>query len=336
MTEDAQWVKAILEGDRRTVGRVLTRIENEREFARSFMPELFKVWKRKPRIGFTGSPGVGKSTLIDALVRELRKQEKIVGIIAVDPTSPYTGGAMLGDRVRMIDHYLDEGVFIRSMASRGSLGGLASATTNFVRVLETAGFDTIFIETVGAGQTGADIIKAADTVCLLMTPDYGDGIQTMKAGIMEMADIYVINKADRPGADQLEEALRVIVDLIQDPNAWHPRIIQTESLNGTGITQLIDVIEEHRKFLCEDNRFERLLTAQTEAEITFIIEGYVKETISNLKPGTDKGRVKGARGEKKGSGDLLRELAERVVSGEIDPYGAADLLRAKIKDSLGK
>lgn len=249
MTVD--WVEEVVKGSPRAIARMISWLENEDERARGCMEKLYPHTGNAYIIGITGSPGAGKSTLTDKLTLHLRKKDFTVGIIAVDPSSPFTGGAILGDRVRMSDITMDPGVFIRSMATRGFLGGLAQATGNAVKVLDASGKDVILIETVGVGQDEVDIVRIADTVCLILVPGLGDVIQSMKAGVMEIADIYAVNKADRPGADQLfaEVTHRVSQDSQIREQQWPPPVIKTISTEDEGIDSLIEAIARHRHFL---------------------------------------------------------------------------------------
>lgn len=215
-------VRKALDGDHRAIARLISLVENESSFASQIMKELYAYTGNAHIIGITGSPGAGKSTLLDKLISSFKKLGKKIGVIAVDPTSPFSGGAILGDRLRMQSHALDPDVFIRSMGTRGSLGGLSRAAYEAAMILDACGKDVIFIETVGVGQSEVDIVKIADTVCLLLVPGMGDDVQIMKAGIMEIADVFVINKADREGADRLVAEVNVMLDLCGSM-AWRPR-----------------------------------------------------------------------------------------------------------------
>lgn len=251
------YVKEILQGSPRAVARLISWLEDEDDRAYPCMEELYAHTGKAFILGITGSPGAGKSTLTDRLTHAIRKTGLSVGIVAVDPSSPFTGGAILGDRVRMSEHSTDPEVYIRSMATRGFLGGMAKATGDVVKVLDACGKDLIIIETVGVGQDEVDIIGIADTTCLVLVPGLGDSIQSMKAGIMEIADVFAINKADRPGADQLsaEVSVRVEQDAHIKPSDWSPCVVKTVAVNDEGVTDLWDAIQAHRNHLEKTGRF---------------------------------------------------------------------------------
>jgi LAO/AO transport system kinase len=235
----------IVQGDIRALARAATNIENRRPDAEPLLRELFPRTGRAMILGVTGAPGAGKSTLSDQLIEKLRAEGKTIGVIAVDPTSPYTGGAILGDRIRMQRHHADPGVFIRSMATRGWLGGLAAATTEMTMLLDAAGFDVVLVETVGVGQDEVEIARLADVTLVVMVPGMGDDVQAIKAGIMEIADVFVINKADQPGAEKLERELKSYLTLSHRPDGWSPTIVKTVASDGQGITELLDAAREY-------------------------------------------------------------------------------------------
>lgn len=261
-------------------------------------------------LGLTGSPGVGKSTLTTALVRHYRQQGLRVGVLAVDPSSPFSGGALLGDRIRMQDHATDESVFIRSMASRGHLGGLSSATPQAVRMLDAAGFDVVLIETVGVGQAEVEIAALADTALVVVAPGLGDSVQAAKAGILEIADIFVVNKSDRPGAHDVVRDLRNMLALgSYGPADWKPPIVSTTAQSNEGTADLALAIEKHHGWLTGHDQ----LTSRREAR--------ARDEISAIALAVLRSRMGGLPGESR-----LDELAARVAAGELDPYSAADEL----------
>src|SRR6516162_9927134 len=240
------WAAKILDGDVRAVSRAITAIENHATESEALLRQLFAHTGRAYLTGVTGAPGTGKSTLVDRLAAHYRRQDQPVGVIAVDPTSPYSGGAILGDRIRMQSHAGDAGIFIRSMATRGFLGGLSRATAEVALVLDAAGKKQILIETVGVGQDEVDIVRLADCVLVILVPGLGDDIQSMKAGLMEIADIFVLNKADREGADRLEEQLHAMLSLVMPRDGWHPPVIRTVATENAGIDTLAAAVEKFR------------------------------------------------------------------------------------------
>ena len=240
-------------GDPRALARVITAVENRTPQSAQLLRALFPHSGHARIIGMTGAPGAGKSTLVDQLAREYRKQQRTVGIIAVDPTSPFSGGAILGDRIRMQAHHADPGIYIRSMATRGSLGGLAGTTADVATVLDASGRDLVLIETVGVGQDEVDIVRLADITVVILVPGMGDDVQTIKAGIMEIADIFVINKSDREGAERVEREIRAMQSLASRPDNWSPPIIKTVATEGAGTAELANAIAEYDAYLGKHN-----------------------------------------------------------------------------------
>jgi LAO/AO transport system kinase len=298
------------EGHPRAVARLISLVEDESPLLREVMAALAPHAGHAQVVGVTGSPGVGKSTSTAALVTELRRADKRVGILAVDPSSPFSGGALLGDRVRMQDHALDPDVYIRSMASRGHLGGLAWTTPQAVRVLDAAGCDVILIETVGVGQSEVEIAGLADTTLVLLAPGMGDGIQAAKAGILEIGDLYVINKADRDGSDQVRRDLRSMLALAERPEgSWKPPIVKTIASRSEGLDEVVAEIDKHRAWLEESGELARRRIRRARDEIEAIAV-----TALRARWGDVHGRSE------------LDDLAESVVAGTSDPYTAADTL----------
>jgi GTPase len=297
-------------GDPRAVARLISLIENAdpaiREVAAALAPHTGKAQV----LGLTGSPGVGKSTTTNELVRALRAAGKRVGVLAVDPSSPFTGGAILGDRVRMQDHATDPGVYIRSMSSRGHLGGLASATPQAVRVLDGAGCDVVLVETVGVGQAEVEVASLADTVMVLLAPGMGDAIQAVKAGILEIADVFVVNKADRDGADATYTDIQGMIALGErGPNEWRPQVVRAVAARGEGIDDIVAAVDKHASWLAEHGQLRVRREARAAAEVEAIALGTLRDRIGSLRDGT-----------------ALPRLAARVAAGDLDPYSAADEL----------
>jgi LAO/AO transport system kinase len=297
-------------GEARAVARLISLVEDESPLLREVMAALAPHTGNAQVIGITGSPGVGKSTSTNALVAELRKQGKRVGVLAVDPSSPFSGGALLGDRVRMQDHATDRDVYIRSMASRGHLGGLAWTTPQALRVLDAAGCDVILIETVGVGQSEVEIAGLADTTMVLLAPGMGDGIQAAKAGILEIGDIYVVNKADRDGADQVRRDLRSMLALGQAPEgSWKPPIVKTVAQKAEGLDEVVAEIDRHREWLTSSGELDKRRTRRARDEIEAIAVTALRKRWGDVH----------GRSE-------LDALASAVVAGTTDPYAAADEL----------
>ncbi len=242
----SDWSQQILSGDLRALARAVTAVENRRPEAETLLQQLFRHTGKSKIIGITGSPGAGKSTLVDRFIHELRRANKSVGVLTVDPTSPYTGGAILGDRIRMLSHHADQAVFIRSMATRGCLGGLAASTTDMAVLLDAAGKDVVLVETVGVGQDEVHIARLADVTIVVLVPGMGDDVQAIKAGIMEIADVFVINKSDQPGADQLEREIKATQSLSTRKDGWVPPVVRTVASDGQGIAEALSAV---RSFL---------------------------------------------------------------------------------------
>lgn len=264
--------KKLLAGDERALARAISHIESGSVRGQELLRSVRELTGRAAVVGITGSPGAGKSTLTDALIGELRQRGKRVGVVAIDPTSPFSGGAILGDRIRMTRWHSDEDVYIRSMATRGHLGGLAAATLQVVALLDAVGFDYVLIETVGVGQSEVDIVQAADTTVVVLTPGQGDGVQAFKAGIMEIADLFCINKYDQPGADRLRREVQAALELgMADGQTWFAPIVGTVATKGEGVGELLDRIEEHAEHIGEEGREEsrrRRVRAEVSATLT--------------------------------------------------------------------
>ena len=247
------WIERLRSGDARALARAISTVENRRPESAELLKALFPHSGRARILGITGSPGAGKSTLVDQLAKHYRRAGKTLGIIAVDPTSPYTGGAILGDRIRMQDHHADPGIYIRSMATRGSLGGLARTTADVATVLDASGRDLVLIETVGVGQDEIDIVRLADITIVILVPGMGDDVQTIKAGIMEIADIFVINKSDRDGAENVEREVRAMQSLAMRKDGWTPPIVKTVAVDGKGVEELAVTIHNYENYLQKEN-----------------------------------------------------------------------------------
>ena len=304
-------------GEPRAVARLVSYVENAPvgggERLREVMAALAPHGGNAHIVGLTGAPGVGKSTTTSALVRELRSAGRTVAVLAVDPSSPFSGGALLGDRIRMTDHATDPGVFIRSMASRGHLGGLAWSAPQAIRVLDAAGFDVVLVETVGVGQSEVEIAGLADTTVVLLAPGMGDGIQAAKAGILEIGDLYVVNKADRDGATKVQRDLRGMLRLTdRTEGAWTPPVLTAVAQSGKGLAEVVGALDEHRDWLRSSGTLELRRTRRARAEV----EAIAVETLR-------------ARWSSVGSDGDLDALAADVVKGARDPYAAADTLLAE-------
>ena len=299
-------------GDARALARAISLVENRSPGWSDLLKSLFPHTGKARVIGLTGPPGAGKSTLVDHMARHFRKDGHTVGIIAVDPTSPYTGGAILGDRIRMQEHFSDPGIYIRSMATRGSLGGLARTTADVATVLDASGRDIVLIETVGVGQDEVDIVRLADVTVVILVPGMGDDVQTIKAGIMEIADIFVINKSDRDGADRVEREIRTLQSLAMRHDNWTPPIVKTVASEGAGVKELDAAISDYESFLQKENR---ALQKSVEHWRDRLVE-MLRDTM------LDKARAQMANGN-------LERMAEEVAAHKRDPYTLIEEIAAK-------
>lgn len=317
MTDVPALVEQARAGHPRAVARLISLVENAAPELREVMAVLAPHTGRAHTVGLTGSPGVGKSTSTSALVTAYRRLSRRVGVLAVDPSSPFSGGALLGDRVRMQEHATDPDVFIRSMATRGHLGGLSWAAPQALRVLDAAGCEAILVETVGVGQSEVEVAAQADTTVVLLAPGMGDGIQAAKAGILEIGDVFVVNKADREGADATVRELGHMLGLGESrrPGDWRPPIVKTVASRGEGLDELVEALEKHRAWLAEGDRLAARRQRRAAQEIEAIALASLRSRIGDL------------RGDRH-----LDALAERVAAGRLDPYGAADELVAGLTD----
>ncbi|MEO8970351.1 MAG: methylmalonyl Co-A mutase-associated GTPase MeaB [Ktedonobacteraceae bacterium] len=313
-------VERLLNGDRRALARMVTLIENNTPNARRFLAELHQHAGKAHIVGVTGAPGVGKSTLVTRLVRELRRRERKVGVVAIDPTSPFTGGAILGDRIRMMELAGDPNVFIRSMASRGSLGGLSAATRDVVRAMDAAGYDPIIIETVGTGQAEVEVMRTAQTVLVVSAPGMGDEVQAIKAGILEIADIFVVSKGDKPGADQTVAELAMLLSLdpmrrVHDKSKpyWRIPVLKTSAIKDQGIPQVVDAMELHRTYLLESDTMISRAQRQVRSEVQALV---LHSVVEALKATTTE--------------EEWQQLVTAITNRERDPYSVAQELEQRI------
>lgn len=316
---DVEDVPALVESARsgapRAVARLISLVENADPALREVMAALAPHTGRAWIIGLTGSPGVGKSTTNTMLVRAFRERGLRVGVLAVDPTSPFSGGALLGDRIRMVDHVLDPEVYIRSMATRGHLGGLAWATPQALRVLDGAGCDVIVVETVGVGQSEVEIAALADTTVVLLAPGMGDGVQAAKAGILEVGDIFVVNKSDRDGADATVREIRHMISLGDrtEPGLWRPPVVKTIADRGEGVDEALEALDKHWARLAETGELRERRARRAAREVEAIVLARLRSRMGDLRRGSS-----------------LPEVADQVVDGTLDPYAAADLVLAEL------
>jgi LAO/AO transport system kinase len=296
---------SILKGDIKAASRLMRDIDDEMESAIHELKQLYPRTGKAHIVGITGSPGVGKSTLVDKIIEIIRKESKTVGVIAVDPTSPFSGGAILGDRIRMQRHSTDEGVFIRSLATRGYLGGISRSTHDVIKVMDAMGKDVILVETVGVGQDEVAIVNSADTSIVVLVPGLGDDIQTIKAGILEIGDIFVINKSDQQGTDRLEQELRIMLEMGSErPDNWAPPIYRTEAIKGEGIKELVAGIERHRELSNQEGLRQKREGKRAKFELLEILKSsLIKKLLQQLSE----------------NGELDR-MVEGIVKREKDPY----------------
>jgi LAO/AO transport system kinase len=307
------WARQIRAGEIRAISRAITAIENQAAEAEPLLQTLFPKTGAAYLTGITGAPGTGKSTLVDRLAAYYRRHDEAVGVIAVDPTSPYTGGAILGDRIRMQSHAGDSGIFIRSMATRGFLGGLARATAEVALLLDAAGKHQILIETVGVGQDEVDIVRLADCVLVILVPGLGDDIQNMKAGLMEIGDVFVLNKADREGAERLEEQLHAMLSLVMPRDGWHPPVIRTVATDNKGIEVLAETVAKFRKHFESSSERAKKHTEHWRNRLIELLEARILDRVLNA-----------AGGE-----SALNQLAADVAERRKDPFAAVNELLAK-------
>ena len=317
MNSDLQpWIEKLRSGDARTLARAISAVENRLPGSSDLLKAVFPHSGQARVVGLTGAPGSGKSTLVDQLAHYYRKQQRTVGIIAVDPTSPYTGGAILGDRIRMQTHFADPGIYIRSMATRGSLGGLARTTADVATVLDASGRNVILIETVGVGQDEVDIVRLADITIVILVPGMGDDVQTIKAGIMEIADIFVINKSDRDGAENVEREIRVMQSLAPRNDNWVPPIIKTVASEGQGIAELAAAIRQYEAYLQKQNLVRQKNIQNWQERLVEMLRDALLE------------RARAHMGD-----GQVAQYAEQVAEHKRDPYTLVEEIVGKLAKS---
>jgi len=309
---DSALISALRSGDARALARAISAVENRARGWSDLLKALFPYTGRARVLGLTGAPGAGKSTLVDQLARVYRRQDKTVGIIAVDPTSPYTGGAILGDRIRMQEHFSDPGIYIRSMATRGSLGGLARTTADAASVLDASGRDVILVETVGVGQDEVDIVRLADITVVILVPGMGDDVQSIKAGIMEIADIFVINKSDRDGAERVEREIRALQSLAVRQDGWTPPIVKTVASEGKGVDELASAIAEYEAYLQKESRaLKKSVENWQERLVEMLRDAMLEKARAQLGDGS------------------IQKLAVEVAEHRRDPYSLIEEIAGK-------
>lgn len=307
------WVQQLRSGDARALARAISAVENRSPESSQLLKALFPFSGRARIVGLTGPPGAGKSTLVDQLARHYRRDGKTLGIVAVDPTSPYTGGAILGDRIRMQEHHADAGIYIRSMATRGSLGGLARSTADVATVLDASGRDLVLIETVGVGQDEVDIVRLADITVVMLVPGMGDDVQTIKAGIMEIADIFVINKSDREGAERVEREIRAMQSLATRHDGWVPPVVKTVASEGKGVEELTATIANYEAYLEKENLvLKRNIQNWRERLIEMLRDAMLEKARTVLGDGR------------------VEQYAEQVAEHKRDPYSLVEELVGKV------
>jgi LAO/AO transport system kinase len=306
-------IDKMLSGDRASLARLITLAESRHKSLPEVLKRLAPGVNAPYIVGITGPPGAGKSTITNKLIQCYREKYKKVGVLAVDPSSPFTGGAILGDRIRMHDHAMDDGVFIRSISTRGNQGGLSRATKEIIKIYGAYGMDYVIIETVGVGQTELDIVRVADTVIVVLVPEAGDAVQIMKAGLMEIADIFIVNKADREGAGIISSEIKQVISLKRTGSGWTPPVLLTSALRDEGIGEVVEEIEKHRRFQMDSGLLDKKKEKRLEEEFTEIIKELMEARIERSLVDAE-----------------IKKIYARVKSGELNPYEGAELVISKI------